>query len=155
MLSAAIGGPVLALSLRETAARNRFVGLHFMERYHLSGPFIKEGLTHVFGKDRAMTVEEEINELIAPNIRKRLFAALSYPAASQEQMLPYVPEHLRYMDIKLRPRPMLGFKRFNNAAITIAGIDFLRQTQKDQFNLSRLRLEGQTAPAAWNAVLAA
>jgi hypothetical protein len=67
MLSAAIGGPVLALSLRETAARNRFVGLHFMERYQ----------THVFGKDRAMTVEEEINELIAPNIRKRLFAALS------------------------------------------------------------------------------
>ena len=57
--------------------------------------------------------------------------------------------------IKLRPRPMLGFKRFNNAAITIAGIDFLRQTQKDQFNPSRLRLEGQTAPAAWNAVLAA
>jgi len=45
-----------------------------------------------------MTVEEEINELIAPNIRKRLFAALSYPAASQEQMLPYVPEHLRYME---------------------------------------------------------
>jgi hypothetical protein len=58
-----------------------------MERYQ----------THIFGKDRAMTVEEEINELIAPNIRNRLFAALSYPAASQEQMLPYVPEHLRYM----------------------------------------------------------
>jgi IS6 family transposase len=57
--------------------------------------------------------------------------------------------------IKLRPRPMLGFKRFNNAAIPIASIDFLRQTQKDQFNLSRLRLEGQTAPAAGNAVLAA
>jgi uncharacterized protein YciI len=44
-----------------------------------------------------MTVEEEINELIAPDIRKRLFVALSYPAASQEQMLPYVSEHLRYM----------------------------------------------------------
>jgi uncharacterized protein YciI len=88
MLSAAIGGPVLALSLRETAARNRFVGLHFMERYQ----------THVFRKDRAMTMEEEINELIAPNIRKRLFAARSYPAASQEQMSPYVPEHLRYME---------------------------------------------------------
>jgi uncharacterized protein YciI len=49
-------------------------------------------------KDRAMTVEEEISELIAPNIRKRLFVALSYPAASQEKMLPYVPEHLRYME---------------------------------------------------------
>lgn len=29
-----------------------------------------------------MTVKEEINELIAPNIRKRLFVALSYPVAS-------------------------------------------------------------------------
>jgi uncharacterized protein YciI len=51
-----------------------------------------------FGKNRAMTWKEEINELIAPNIRKRLFVALSYPVASQEQMLPYVPEHLRYME---------------------------------------------------------
>jgi hypothetical protein len=31
-LVAAIGGSVLALSVRETAARGRFVGLHFMER---------------------------------------------------------------------------------------------------------------------------
>jgi hypothetical protein len=53
MLSVAIGGPVLALSFRETAARNRFVGLHFMGRYQ----------THVFRKDRAMTVEEEINDI--------------------------------------------------------------------------------------------
>jgi hypothetical protein len=52
-LSAAIGGPVLALSLREMAARNGFVGLHFMERYQ----------THVFRKDRAMAVEEEINDI--------------------------------------------------------------------------------------------
>jgi hypothetical protein len=54
--------------------------------------------TDIFGKDRAMTVEEAINELIGPNIRKRLFVAPSYPAASQEPMLPYVPEHLRYME---------------------------------------------------------
>jgi transposase-like protein len=57
--------------------------------------------------------------------------------------------------IKLRLGPMLGFKRFSNAAITIAGIELLRRIQKDQFNLRRLRLEGQTAPAVWNAVLAA
>jgi hypothetical protein len=48
---------------------------------------------------------------------------------------------------------MLGFKRFGNAAITIAGIELLRRIQKDQFNLSRLRLKGTTAPAIWNAVL--
>jgi uncharacterized protein YciI len=45
-----------------------------------------------------MTVEEEISELIAINIHKRLFVAFSYPAGSQEEMLQYVPEHLRYME---------------------------------------------------------
>jgi uncharacterized protein YciI len=57
-------------------------------------------LTKPLQKDRVMTVDEEINELITPNILKRLFVALSYPVASQEQMLPYVPEHLRYMEAK-------------------------------------------------------
>jgi transposase-like protein len=57
--------------------------------------------------------------------------------------------------VKLHLGPMLGFKRFSNAAITIAGIELLRRIQKDQFNLSGLGLEGQTASAAWNAVLAA
>jgi transposase-like protein len=55
--------------------------------------------------------------------------------------------------IKLRLGPMLGFKRFRNAAIAIAGIELLRRIQKDQFDLSRLGFEGATAPAIWNAVL--
>jgi uncharacterized protein YciI len=88
ILPAATGGSVSGLSPQETAVCGCFVGLHFTERYQ----------THIFGRDRAMTVEEAINELITPNIRKRLFVALRYPAASQEQMLPYVPEHLRYME---------------------------------------------------------
>jgi hypothetical protein len=77
ILPAATGGSVLGLSRQGKAVYGCFVGLHFMERYQ----------THIFGKDRAMTVEEAINELIAPNILKSLFVALSYPAASQEQML--------------------------------------------------------------------
>jgi transposase-like protein len=40
--------------------------------------------------------------------------------------------------VKLRLGPMLGLKRFSNAAITIAGIELLRRIQKNQFNLSRL-----------------
>ena len=51
--------------------------------------------------------------------------------------------------------PMLGFRRFSNAVITIAGIELLLRIQKDQFNLSTLLLEGQTTSAAWNSVLAA
>jgi len=50
---------------------------------------------------------------------------------------------------------MLGFKRFDTAAITIAGIELLRRIHKGQFNLRRLRLKGRSAPAIWDAVLAA
>jgi IS6 family transposase len=50
---------------------------------------------------------------------------------------------------------MLGFKRFETAAITIAGIELLRQIYKGQFNLRRLRLRGGSAPAIWIVVPAA
>ena len=48
---------------------------------------------------------------------------------------------------------MLGFKRFKNAAITIAAIELLRRIYKGQFNLGKLRLKDSRAPAVWNAVL--
>jgi transposase-like protein len=57
--------------------------------------------------------------------------------------------------VKLRIGPMLGFKRFDTAAITIAGIELLRRIHKGQFNLRRLRHKGRSAPAIWDAVLAA
>jgi transposase-like protein len=57
--------------------------------------------------------------------------------------------------VKLRIGPMLGFKRFKTAAITIAGIELLLRIRKGQFDLSRLRLRDQRAPAVWDAVLAA
>jgi len=57
--------------------------------------------------------------------------------------------------IKSRTRPMLGFKNFCSAAVTIAGVELLRRIHKGQFSLSRLRLKDHTAPAFCNAVLAA
>ena len=42
--------------------------------------------------------------------------------------------------IKSRTRPMLGFKNFNSAAITLAGIELLHRIRKEQFALSRLQL---------------
>ena len=57
--------------------------------------------------------------------------------------------------VKLRIGPMLGFKWFRTAAITIAGIELLRRIHKGQFDLGRLRLKERSAPAVWNAVLAA
>jgi transposase-like protein len=50
---------------------------------------------------------------------------------------------------------MLGFKNFNSAAITLAGVEVLHRIRKAQFALSRLQLKDQAAPAIWNSVLAA
>jgi transposase-like protein len=57
--------------------------------------------------------------------------------------------------VKSRTLPMLGFKNFESAVITIAGVELLRRIHKHQFALSRLKTKGQAAPAIWNAVLAA
>jgi hypothetical protein len=57
--------------------------------------------------------------------------------------------------VKLRIAPMLGFKWMRTAAVTVAGIELLRRIHKGQFNLGKLRLKDRTAPAIWNAVLAA
>ena len=57
--------------------------------------------------------------------------------------------------VKLRLGPMLGFKRFRSAAVTIAGVELLRRIHKGQFNLGRMRLKDRSTPAVWRAVLAA
>ncbi|MEJ8852848.1 IS6 family transposase, partial [Variovorax rhizosphaerae] len=57
--------------------------------------------------------------------------------------------------VQSRINPMLGFKVFERAAVTIAGVELLNRIRKGQFNLGRLRVRGQAAPAIWNAVLSA
>ncbi len=43
--------------------------------------------------------------------------------------------------IKSRLPPMLGFKGFRTAAITIAEVELVRRINKDQFDLRPLRLQ--------------
>ncbi len=57
--------------------------------------------------------------------------------------------------VKSRINPMLGFKVFDRAAVTIAGVELLHRVRKGQFNLGRLLVRGQAAPAIWHAVLSA
>ena len=57
--------------------------------------------------------------------------------------------------IKQRIRPMLGFKRFEKAAVTIRGIELAAKIKKDQFNLRALTGKPATAPELWAVVLAA
>src|SRR5271157_351196 len=57
--------------------------------------------------------------------------------------------------IKQRIRPMLGFKRFETATVTIRGIELAEKIKKNQFNIERLVGKQATAPKTWAAVLAA
>src|SRR6266851_5552807 len=57
--------------------------------------------------------------------------------------------------IKQRTRPMLGFKRFDHAAVTISGIELVQKIQKHQFKTGQLGRRSATMPELWNAVLAA
>lgn len=56
-------------------------------------------------------------------------------------------------NIKSRTKVMLGFKRFRNAAITLASIELMHRIRKGQFNLAGLRLKDTAAPAIWNAAM--
>ena len=56
--------------------------------------------------------------------------------------------------IKQRIRPMLGFKRFETAAVTIRGIELAEKIKKQQFNLKPLTEKAITAPEMWAAALA-
>jgi hypothetical protein len=50
---------------------------------------------------------------------------------------------------------MLGFKRFDTAAVTITGIELAHKIKKDQFKIGKLPGRPETAPEIWAAVLAA
>jgi transposase-like protein len=58
-----------------------------------------------------------------------------------------------HRNAKSRTNVMLGFKRFRNAAITLAGIELMHRIGKGQFNLVKLSLKDTAAPAVWNAAL--
>src|SRR5262249_21159405 len=57
--------------------------------------------------------------------------------------------------IKQRIAPMLGFKRFDTATITISGIELAEKIKKAQFKIGKLTSRSARAPAIWAAVLAA
>ena len=54
--------------------------------------------------------------------------------------------------IMSRVNAMLGFKRFSDAAVIIAGIELMHRIRKDQFKVGS-NLRETAAPIVWNAVL--
>jgi transposase-like protein len=57
--------------------------------------------------------------------------------------------------VKQRIRPMLGFKRFDNAAVTIGGIELAEKIKKGQFTTGKFGNRKSTMSELWNAALAA
>ena len=57
--------------------------------------------------------------------------------------------------VKQRIRPMLGFKRFDHAVITISGIELAEKVKKGQFKTGKLGGCNATMSELWNAALAA
>ena len=57
--------------------------------------------------------------------------------------------------VKQRIRPMLGFKRFDSAVVTISGIELAAKIRKHQFKVGKLPGRPKTIPAIWAAVVAA
>jgi len=57
--------------------------------------------------------------------------------------------------VKHRVGPRLGFKRFENAAVTISGIELAHKIKKGQFDTSAVAQRGVRAQQLWEAVLAA
>ena len=56
--------------------------------------------------------------------------------------------------VKRRISPMLGFKRFANAAVVVGGIELAEKIKKDQFKTGELGRATATAPEIWRAALA-
>ena len=58
--------------------------------------------------------------------------------------------------VKQRLDPMLGFKNFTNAVVTISGIELVQEIRKGQFDTSRVAI-GTRVPVAhiWDMVIAA
>jgi transposase-like protein len=57
--------------------------------------------------------------------------------------------------VKQRIRPMLGFERFENAAVTIGVIELAEKIKKGQFKTGRLGGRKATMSEVWSAALAA
>ena len=67
-------------------------------------------------------------------------------------MEPVEQDHRR---LKQRIRPMLGFKRFENAAVTICGIELAEKIKKEQFKTGKFGNRKSKMSELWTAALAA
>jgi transposase-like protein len=60
-----------------------------------------------------------------------------------------------HREVKQRCYPMLGFKTFGNAQVTLSGIELANKIRKGQFDTSDITSPGAMILQVWEAALAA
>jgi uncharacterized protein YciI len=76
-------------------------------------------------------VLDEIHELIKHNLRKRLYVAFSYPVAPVDEIVPHIPEHLRYM-MEFEDRVFLSGPFITEGQIVGEGMTVLYANSKEE-----------------------
>ncbi len=79
------------------------------------------------------------------------------PAQTQVRTSKYLNNLIEqdHRRVKQRYYPMLGFKQFASAAVTLSGIELMGKIRKGQFETSVVHQAGALVPQVWEAVLAA
>jgi uncharacterized protein len=71
--------------------------------------------------------EDKVAQLLKPMLKKRLFAALNKAVASQEQMLPFIADHLEYMNRLESERKLFASGPFIQEGVLVGdGLTILR-----------------------------
>jgi len=94
---------------------------------------------------------------VLPQRLPRLFSSLVLPAQTLVRTSKYLNNMIEqdHRKVKQRCYPMLGFKAFGNAEVTLSGIELANKIKKGQFDTSEIAGRGAMILQVWEAVLAA
>jgi hypothetical protein len=95
---------------------------------------------------------------VVPDSNRRMILSIRHGQAHRDLDRPECRSRARAYHrergVKQRIRPMLGFKRFDNAVVTISEIELAEKIRKGQFKTGKLGGCNATMTELWHATLA-
>lgn len=76
-------------------------------------------------------IQDEIQQLIKPNLRKRLYVVFSYPVAPIDEIVPHIPEHLRYM-MEFEDQVFMSGPFINEGQLVGEGMTIVHATSEEE-----------------------
>jgi len=128
------------------AEDRRGIDLHTALLHHLGQVSIRDPILAI----PSLTNQDDLDRKTAALEDGHLLGSLDLP-------FHHTPSSVNATEprIKQRTRPMLGFKRFDSATVTISGTELAQKIQKHQLRIGTLGGRSATMPELWNAALAA